>query len=201
MATLPVSLLQIITPHGLHPEERADVVGEAANRPRVTPLGGTRYALNLSLAPINIVHDPATYNELRTFLAKHPLFSVPLESLGPGSATGVWTVSGPHLVGATDITVTGTGSMKPGQLLQFGIKEKVYEVEDSAANVITLAQPLRQNLSDGDAITYTATTAKGEAFTGVLGLFEHLDYGNPFHTVDGGVVARFGPLRLAESIT
>lgn len=203
MATLPIAVSQIGLPWQVHVEENVDILQSANNTPQVVSHGGWRLAVSLNIVPVNSVADPATVEEIATFLEANSVFDLPLLNQSANTMSGSWTVDGAHSVGDTTIVVNpGTGTPNPGQYIRFGSKKKVYRVASygGSPTTITLTKPLRQALADTDTITYTGTDGKSNAFDGVLGEFVNLDFGGTTHNLDDALVARFGPFKLVESL-
>lgn len=191
----------MVFPYNPNEDEISDFFESGNNTPYIVRHGGSRVSLNLAIAPVFVLNDPATVEEIATFLATNPTFSVPLKNFVASTLSGSWTINGAHTVGDTTISVTaGTGTPQPGQWLLFGTKKKVYRVASYAAGTITLTKPLRHALAGGESITYSGTDGKLNAFDGVLCEFTNRDFGGPTHRIDSGLVARFGPFRLVESL-
>lgn len=183
-------------------DEKTDYLESANNTPQLIRHGGTRWSFPLVIVPVNMVTDAATAAEIDVFMDSNYVFDVPMLNFPASSNSGTWTVNGAHSVGDTTVNCNaGTGSLTPGQFLTFGTKKKVYRVRSYTAGVITLTKPLRQALADTDAIVYTGTDGKSNAFDGVLGEFINKDFGQGAnYRIDNELVAHFGPFRLVESL-
>lgn len=205
MATLPIAFTEIMPPYRPSHFEDADYLRAKDGTTQTVRQGGHVFQMALTLKPINLLIDAAHINELEVFLDGNPVFDVPLRNLQSGNTAGVWTVNGAHTVGATVVALTpGTGTLQVGQHLQLGAFSKVYKVKNWDGANLTLDKPLRQNLNNGDAVTYSAIDGKGNAFSGVMATFRNEDFGDTAPGYpdgpDGGIIARFGPYSLVEAI-
>ena len=201
MAVLPVPYTSVGLPWALSEDENIEFLESANNTPQSIRHGGHRFSLPLELVPVFMVNDAATAAEIDVFLAANVSFEIPLINMPASTNSGTWTVDGAHSIGDTTIDLNvGTGDLQPGQFIRFGTKKKVYRVRSWASPTVTLTKPLRQDLSDLDAVVYTGTDGKSNNFNGVLGEFMNKDFGSPSYTVDEELVARFGPFRLVETL-
>jgi len=208
---LPITLGDIITPYNISPIEAADIVVAASGRSTVVRRGGFVFAAQLNIKPINILSSANRFWEIVTFLNSNAIFTIPCHNIAPsGVPSGVNVqVAAIASVGEVAIEVNTTGyTFNPGQYIKFDTGHtKLYQVmahQVGATDVITLSQPLVQNLTTSNRVVFEAqptTEYYGNTpLDGVMGLFINEDYGSPQHRIEDGILGRVNPLALREKV-
>lgn len=214
MAALPISYRDIITPYNIYGEEKVGVTSSANNRIYVARQGGYRYRMQLTLRPFTLLKgsDGVKFETIKIHLMEFPSFSVPMFNTVSNEITGTPEVLASATTGLNGVSdnqvkmdgATYTGDFQPGQYIQFSNKNKVYQVRsyDNIDNIITLVQPLRQNLESGGTVylNYQALDYDNASFNGVMGEFVNEDFGESVSRIEDGVLARINTLALVENL-
>ena len=212
MATLPITIRDIVTPFSLNSEENV-TISTATNRTMVIGRSiSSQWSLLLNLKPYRMQvytqtpqpdysSTPLTsdrFHAISSFLAREPVFKVPIYNNRPNELPPTPAVTLTAEVGERDVSVTFRTDFRVGQYIRFSGFNKMYQVAAINPTNITLTQALRQRVTAGTAIIYSETDYNGDAFNGVLCNFLNMDFGSVLHGIDNGVLGTIGPIKLRE---
>jgi len=124
-------------------------------------ISSQRWEFTLSLPPMTRAEFAPVYSFMVKQRGSKESFTVvaPEISSTRGSETGTVLVDGSHSAGDTTIDIDGLNSgLKAGDLIKFASHQKVYMVIDdvsSGSQTITIEPPLRENLANDEAVSYS----------------------------------------------
>jgi len=195
MATLPLGLQNVLTPFRLAPEGRADVIITGANNTSLADKKGWLFRGLIRPFPMRADIDADRAEEVITFLESEGVFEFPVPNMVKNEATGVLQARAASVNEDTiDIDYSGGLSLKRGQHIRVGSKTKVYKIAEEVSRVgntstFRLTHGLRQNVTAGDAVTYTGDDdGAGQPFDGVLGTFINENFADPVGRYERGIL-------------